>query len=93
MSIRLRIVNGVHVALCAAATKAEENDIYLDDAWHEAISAKYWRDYDEIEIEDGERCAIMEALENETEPLPWPEPATPALITQHQIWMRRYGQR
>jgi hypothetical protein len=91
MSIRLRIVDGTHVALCAAKTEAEEGDIHLDDAWHEAIAAKFWRDYEEIETVDEERFAIMEALEEDTELLPWPEPTTPARITFHQMWMRRYG--
>ena len=52
MSMRLRIVNGKHVALCAAKTREEDDDIYLNDAWHYAISHKYWRDYKEIDIVD-----------------------------------------
>jgi len=61
MAIRLRKVNGVAVALCAAKTAAEPGDIYLDDDWHYAISQKYWRDYDEIKIvdEDDIRLAAM----------------------------------
>lgn len=63
MAIRLREVDGIHVALCAAKTFAEEGDIYLDDNWHYAISQKYWRDYDEIKIIDEDDIKLAERLE------------------------------
>ena len=63
MAIRLRIVDGVRVALCAAKTKAEFGDIYLDDGWHYTISQKYWRDYDEIEIVDLADIALAASIE------------------------------
>ncbi len=73
MAMRLRIVrvvsdtgiDHVHVALCAAKTLPEEGDIYLDDGWHYAISQKYWRDYDEIDIVDEEDIRIVEGIEVE----------------------------
>jgi hypothetical protein len=65
VAIRLRTVNGVHVALCAAKTKHIQGDIYLDDAWHYAISQKYWRDYDEIDIVDDEYDRLVSSLEEE----------------------------
>ena len=66
MAMRLRIVDGVKVALCAAKTKDEAGDIYLDDGWHYAISRKYWRDYDEITIVDEEHNQIIEKIERRT---------------------------
>ena len=41
MAMRLRTVNGVRVALCAAETDAQPGDVYLDDADHYAITLKY----------------------------------------------------
>ena len=65
MAIRLRTVNGVRVALCAAKTLAEPDDIYLDDGWHYTISQKYWRDYDEIAIVDEDDVALAASIEVE----------------------------
>lgn len=45
MAIRLRVVNGVPVALCATETDERAGDIYLDDAWHHALAAKFAHDY------------------------------------------------
>ncbi len=63
MAIRLRTVNGIHVALCAAKTSPIQGDIYIDDAFHYAISQKYWRDYDEIEIVDEEHNRLVASIE------------------------------
>lgn len=40
MAIRIRTVDGVRVALCAAETDAAAGDIYLDDSDHYALAAK-----------------------------------------------------
>jgi len=64
MAIRLREVNGVMVALCAAKTTSEPGDIYLDDRLHYAISQKYWRDYEEIKIVDENDMRIARMVEN-----------------------------
>lgn len=45
MAIRLRTVNGVRVALCAAETDAQPGDVYLDDSDHYALAAKWALDY------------------------------------------------
>jgi hypothetical protein len=45
MSIRLRTVNGTRVALCAYETDKEPGDLYLDDADHYALAAKFRRDW------------------------------------------------
>lgn len=44
MAIRLRTVDGVRVALCAAETDEMPGDVYLDDGDHYAIAAKYAQD-------------------------------------------------
>lgn len=41
MAIRIRIINGVTIALCAARSMPKEGDIYLDDAIHGALSTKF----------------------------------------------------
>lgn len=46
MSIRLRSVNGVLVALCAARSVPKPGDVYLDDGQHYALAQKFWRDYE-----------------------------------------------
>ena len=47
MSIRLRSVNGVRVALCAVETDQKSGDIYLDDADHYALAQKFAEDWKE----------------------------------------------
>lgn len=52
MSIRIRTVDGLRVALCAAETDAKPGDLYLDDDDHYALAAKFsldWRGHPEIE--------------------------------------------
>ncbi|MER8754128.1 hypothetical protein NKH69_00390 [Mesorhizobium sp. M0976] len=47
MAIRIRAVDGLRVALCAAETDAIAGDVYLDDADHHALAAKFrwdWKD-------------------------------------------------
>lgn len=46
MAIRIRKVNGVTVALCAAETDPQEGDIYLDDNVHYALSTKFALDWE-----------------------------------------------
>ena len=46
MAIRIRVVDGTVVALCAAKTKAEPGDIlYLNDNVHHALSTKFGLDF------------------------------------------------
>jgi len=45
MAIRIREVDGMTVALCAAETKAKPNDLYLDDNVHHALSTKFGLDW------------------------------------------------
>ena len=46
MSIRLREVDGIKVALCAALTKSESGDVYIHDGWHYALAMKFMRDWE-----------------------------------------------
>lgn len=45
MAIRLRVVDGQLVALCAARSVPQEGDTYLDDGQHYALAEKFWLDY------------------------------------------------
>lgn len=45
MAIRIRTINGVMVALCAARSVEKEGDIYLDDGIHHALSTKFALDF------------------------------------------------
>ena len=48
MAIRLREVKGRLLALCAAVTKPEPGDIYIDDRMHQALSTKFALDYNSM---------------------------------------------
>lgn len=45
MSIRIRRVNGVVVAICAARSVEKPGDIYLDDGAHFALNDKFSEDF------------------------------------------------
>ena len=45
MAIRIRSVNGKVIALCAALSKPEEGDVYLDDSVHHALTTKFGLDF------------------------------------------------
>ena len=45
MAIRIRKVDGVTVALCAAETNKKRGDLYLDDNVHYALAAKFCKDW------------------------------------------------
>ena len=69
MAIRIRKVNGTTVALCAAKTTANKNDIYLDDAAHHALSTKFGVDWVgegflEKDLADEQIKKIMLEMEN-----------------------------
>ena len=62
MAIRIRASNGLTIALCAAETDPEPGDIYLDDAAHYALAAKFNHDWRErgFHVEYPEEWAEME---------------------------------
>ena len=45
MSIRVRIVNGQVVALCAVESDPMPDDLYLDDSVHAALASKFAYDW------------------------------------------------
>lgn len=45
MSIRLRTVDGIRVALCAARSMPKPGDLNLDDADHAALNIKFRADH------------------------------------------------
>lgn len=48
MAIRIRMVDGVMIALCAARSIEKPGDIYLDDGIHHALGNKFARDNHEM---------------------------------------------
>lgn len=48
MAIRIRVIDGKTIALCAARSVAKAGDIYLDDATHYALTRKLARDFNEM---------------------------------------------
>lgn len=45
MSIRIRHVDGLLVALCAARSVEKAGDVYLDDSQHHALAEKFAADF------------------------------------------------
>jgi hypothetical protein len=45
MAIRVRRVNGVLVAVCAARSVEKPGDLYLDDGVHQALAEKFLEDF------------------------------------------------
>jgi len=67
MAIRIRWIDGYVVALCAARTKKQKDDVYLDDAVHEALATKFAIDWDELlksaKLADSRRAKLMKKEE------------------------------
>lgn len=62
MAIRIRTIAGIRVALCAAETDPVPGDVYLDDADHYALAAKFrldWQDQPTIWPQYTEEWAAM----------------------------------
>lgn len=59
MAIRIRKINDIIVALCAAETDAREGDLYLDDNIHHALTTKFSSDWN-LGWEDSVLIALME---------------------------------
>jgi len=58
MAIRIRIAKGKTMALCAAETKPEEGDLYLDDNIHHALSQKFHDDFVCEGLIEGDKIAF-----------------------------------
>jgi hypothetical protein len=61
MAMRLRVVDGYSIAVCAALTESKEGDVYLDDEQHYAIAMKF---YHEAGHGVGEYAELMEREQN-----------------------------
>jgi hypothetical protein len=44
MAIRIRMIDGEQIAICAAISEPREGDIYLDDGIHLALQTKFYLD-------------------------------------------------
>jgi hypothetical protein len=60
MAIRLRMVDGEWVALCAVESDPKEDDIYLDDGQHHALTTKFALDLGMPESADDVLVKLME---------------------------------
>ena len=73
MAIRIRKVEGVLVALCAAETDPKPSDLYLEDSTHYALAAKFARDWQgqlvDWKYEDHNRLAETQKLRDAEEEL------------------------
>jgi len=45
MAIRLRVVDGTLIAICAARSVEQPGDVYLDDGAHHALADKFAEDF------------------------------------------------
>jgi hypothetical protein len=64
MSIRIRKVNGITIALCAVETDPKEGDIYLDDAIHYALATKFSEDW-KGDTQTGGDSVLVSLMEQE----------------------------
>ena len=48
MALRIRIIDDVVVAMCAAKSEAKAGDIYLDDAQYLALMNKFANDFNKM---------------------------------------------
>lgn len=82
MSIRIREVDGVTIALCAARSMPKEGDIYLDDAAHHALSIKFDLDFSSMNFMQATYKKSVEARLMEQEE---------SNNTNREWWDRTYG--
>jgi len=58
MAIRLRQIDEYWIALCAVESNPKENDLYLDDAIHQALATKFSLDWN-MGYEDPKLIELM----------------------------------
>jgi hypothetical protein len=76
MSIRIRLVRGQWVALCAARSMPKDGDIYLDDGAHHALAEKFRADfqsegYPEIHPYDPDQTRLRDQEESNNPNREW----------------------
>lgn len=72
MAIRIRKIDGITIALCAAKTEAKEGDLYLDDSVHHALSTKFGLDWygEGLLTEPMDDKKLTDLMEKEGDSLP-----------------------
>lgn len=68
MAIRLRSIDGVLVAVCAARSVAKPGDVYLDDGQHMALARKFWLDYPDCGVVVEPEIAVLTEREESSNP-------------------------
>lgn len=71
MAIRLRVVEGKLIAVCAACTVEKDGDFYLDDPQHYALMQKFDRDLRDGGCNDEQILALVEAEESNNPAREW----------------------
>jgi hypothetical protein len=71
VAIRLRVVQGKLIAVCAACTVQKQGDVYLDDAQHYALMQKFDRDLCDGACNDEQILALVEAEESNNPAREW----------------------
>ncbi len=69
MSIRIRRIDGLTIAICAARSIFKPGDIYLDDAAHYALYVKFASDFasEGVSEQPSPELAVMEQEESDNE--------------------------
>lgn len=71
MAIRLRIVDGKWLAVCAACTVEKSGDVYINDGQHGALSDKFSRDFNDMhgcDLPFDPTCALLAEIEESNNP-------------------------
>lgn len=75
MAIRMRMVNGKFIAICAARSVGKDGDIYLGDVEHHALAEKFMEDFGSegynIECFDKKASALREQEESNNPARSW----------------------
>lgn len=74
MAIRLRVVDGTLIAICAARSVEKSGDVYLDDGQHHALGLKFSRDYNEMyetDLPEGDDHALVDQEESNNPKAEW----------------------
>lgn len=75
MAIRLRVVDGKRIVVCAACTVEKPGDVYLGDEWHGPLADKFSRDFNEMFTSglsfDEDAARLVEAEESNNPAREW----------------------
>lgn len=73
MAIRLRRIDSVMIAICAAMSIEKSGDIYLDDAAHYALAQKFSRDWEGniVKVYGDDKLDVVAAEESNNPSREW----------------------